>query len=190
MDTLRNLTSSELLSLFAVLLLADFAALWKMASLRGDTHAKWRQRVELTEAALSEKAASELRWLFLRINELLGPTADFDPRKLVADPGKLVSSATRFRRLINTRERLQRRFALLLRLGPIMLGGLLALALGLVLGFGHLLKFLPNDRVLWVALSLSALSSLITIASFVTYIVLQHSLSGAEILSVLEELHD
>ena len=188
MKSLQELTIGDLSSLAAVLLLANIGALWKTASLRGDIHNKWRQRVGLAEAGLSENAANELRSLFRQIEDLLSPGRDFDPLRVIANPGALVASATRFKRLIQKRDQLQRRFGLLLKLGPTLFFSFFSLALGLMLGFCYLLGILESQIAWWAAVGVTVISLAVLIVGFALYVVLQSWLSEAEILSVPEEL--
>ena len=161
-----------------------------MASLRGDTFDKWRQRVELTEAGLSEQAAEELRHMQIEISRLLGTEAQFDPSRVVADPGDLLAGVLRLQHLIETRERLQSRFRLLLWLGPIFVGTLLTLAAGLALTFTYLGGIASNPLLGDVGIAVSVVSGVILVICFGVYIYLQQSLSRAEIFSASEISND
>ena len=157
--------------------------------MRGDVFEKWRQRVQLAEAGLSEEAANQLRHMQSQIIRLLGKEAQFDPDRAVADPGDLLAGVLRFKRLIETRDRLQNRFQLLLQLGPVLFGALLLLAAGIVLMFIHYGGIASNPLLSLVGVAISAASGAIVVICFGFYVYLQQSLSGAEILSASENLN-
>ena len=180
----------EVLSLGLVLLLAVLAGVWRTASLRGDTFDKWRQRVELAEAGLSEIAAEELRHLQIEINFLLGAETQFSPSQVVADPGKLLASVLRLKRLIETRNRLQSRFTVLLWLGPFFFWTLLTLAVGLVLTFTHHGGVASNPFLGDVGTVICVVSGTIVVTCFGVYVYLQQFLSSAEIISARERAND
>lgn len=184
----------EVLSLGLVLLLAVLRGVWKTASLRGDTFHKWRKRVELAEVGLSEQAAEELRHMQLEINRLLGTEDQFDPRRVVADPGELRAGVlrlnVRLKRLIETRERLQGRFRLLLRLAPIFFWTLIPLAAGIALTFTYLGGIASSPLLGDVGIAVSAVSGVVLVICFGVYVYLQESLSRAEILSAFESSND
>lgn len=176
----------EMLSLGLVLLLAVLGAVWRMASLRGDTFEKWRPRVELAEAGLSKKGVEELREMQIQLHRLLGTEIKFDPSRVVADPGDLLASVLRVKSVIETRDRLQHRFHLLLRLGPIFFWTLLTLAAGLVLMFTHYGGIASNPLLGDVGRAVSAVSGVILVICFGVYVYLEQFLSRAEILSSSE----
>jgi hypothetical protein len=64
---------------------------------------------------------------------------------------------------------------------------LLALAVGLVLGFGQLLGIIAGQWVCWAAVGVTTVSLVVIVVGFAAYVVVQQWLSGAEILSVPEE---
>lgn len=173
----------QVLSLGLVLLLAVLAAVWRMASLRGETFDKWRQRVALAEAGLSERAAEELRHMQIEISRLVGTEAQFDPSRVVADPGDLLAGVLRLKRLIEKRDRVQHRFRLLLLLGPIFFWTLLTLAVGIVLTIIYHGGLASNSLLGDVGIAICAVSGAIVVICFGVYAYLQQFLSGAEILS-------
>lgn len=173
----------EVLSIGLVLLLAVLGAVWRMASLRGDTFDKWRQRVELAEVGLSERAVEELRRMQIEISLLLGTDGRFDPSRVVADPGDLLVGVLRLKSLIEIREQLRSRFRLLLRLGPIFLWTLLSMGVGILLTFTYYGDIASSPVLGNIGIALSAVSGVIVVICFGVYVYLQQSLSKAEIIS-------
>ena len=180
----------DILSLGAVILLADLGVLLKVASLRGDIYSKWQQRVFLAEAGLSEKAAEELRHLKVQIDRIVGTRAQFDPTRVVTEPADLLANVLRFKRLIETRERLQGQFRQLRNLGPVLVFTSLAFAVGIVLMFAHYGELTSNTFVRDAGTVLCVIFGAVAVVCCGIYIYLQHCLSGAEILSDSESSGD
>jgi len=105
--------------------LAALASLWKSASLRGDTHLKWRDRVDLAHAGLTELALARIADLRDSAGELVGSDGRFRPDLARVDPAPLTRLTREFERYIRVREKLNDRFRMLLRvcgLTPMLVG--------------------------------------------------------------------
>ena len=180
-----------LLAFSTALLIPGVTGLWKAGSLRGDTNEKWRDRVDLAIAALSERAVAQLRILRRSINDVLGPEFQgveekFDPLTVVVDPSKFSEPVGKFQHCIQVRNKLRRRFRALLRLGTALIISTGLYLLGLItstLYFGKFTKYTDN-RWIGVTGSVLFLLGVLGMASvLVVYIYLQQRLSSAEILS-------
>ena len=122
-----------------VLFVAITGAIVRTTSLRGDLVQKWRDRVRLAEAGLSERAATELRTLQQSIHDLLGTGVSFKPAHVVADPGDLLSSVKRIQQLIDARDGIQGSYNKLLSIPSVFFWGLVVADSGVALflvGFG------------------------------------------------------
>lgn len=172
------------LGVCVALLLPAFPALWKAAQLRGDTIARWRDRVDVAYSGLTERAVEALLDLQAQANQLLGSSGPFDPLLAVVDPEPLAAQATRFNKLLRARGLLRSRYNKQLRLvglGSYLIG---AYAVGLVVVAAY---YGDVDQVNWtmwggIAVAGAALVAGAVLLSFYTYI--ENRLTGAEIMAV------
>src|SRR6266511_167607 len=95
----------------------------------------WKVRVDLTVAGLSERAASNLITLQQKITKLLGSNyeGEFNPLSVVVDPSELSEPVGQFQHIIEVRDRLDRRFKGLLKLGRIFISAGTLFIAGLVM---------------------------------------------------------
>ena len=176
----------NVLALGAVLILPVIGGLWRFSSLQGDLNKKWKKRVQMAEAGLSEKATEELRKIKIQVDEILVSEETFDPIRVVADPGNLLEGVQRLKHFIDLRYSLNKHFQLFLRMGPIFLQIFLILLVGLLLTFAFFIGVLPIPFL--GALGVVTCSGAIVFIAilFGVYVFLQNSLSNAEILYVPE----
>jgi len=174
------------LALGVPLLLASIGAAWKFAGLRADMVEKWRTRVGIARAGLAEKTAVALRTLQRQTSLLLG-TVEFDPLAVTHDPADLRGSVGEVVRLLRHLDRLEPRFKTLLRLGPWLLGSVVAFGVGTVLLFGELGGVFNLGWPVAVGLCALVISGGSLAAGFVLYAVIHHRLSVAETESTLPE---
>lgn len=165
------------------LLLPAFPAMWKAAGLRADTNSRWRTRVDLTYAGLTERAIETLRELQAQANQLLGDLNTFDPALAVADPAPLAEKAARFNRMLKARHSLRIRFRGQLRLMTLAVYLVALYAAGIIFAgiyFDGLydINWLGDLGLALTALSLAAGGLLLA-----AYTYIEHKLSGAEIMS-------
>ncbi|BBH16803.1 hypothetical protein Back2_10900 [Nocardioides baekrokdamisoli] len=91
------------------------AAIWRTATLRGDTLEKLGDRVEIAHSGLSELALERLRNVQEKTDQHLGEVdGSFSPEFVVADPGEIVSLTRDFESAIKIRDTLRDRFQALL----------------------------------------------------------------------------
>lgn len=171
------------LGVCAVFLLPAFPALWKAAQLRGDTIARWRDRVGVAYSGLTERAVEALRDLQAQADQLLGDMGTFDPLLAVADPEPLAALATQFNKLLRARGLLRRRYSRQLRL--VSLGSYLVAAyVAGVLAVGAYYADGGHEYwTMWAGIGLAgaALVAGGSLLGFYTYI--EYRLTGAEIMA-------
>jgi hypothetical protein len=158
-------------------------ALWKAASLRSELFGSYHNRVALGQAALDERAATALRSLAERVNEVLGELERFDPHQVIADPSELQGHVETVNRVLTARPKLPRYFKGMLRVGPAFLGLLGLSLLGEAVALAYFSGWNRARRLgyagLWTAVGSFALVAVVAVYFFT----LLHRFSGAEILS-------
>lgn len=117
-------SQAAIIGVGSAVLLAVGAGIWRAAAFRGDMNRRWSGRVDYTVAALEEKTIRGLELLRGEINEILPET--FEPTEAIADPTPLVKRAEMCAKAHRASVRMSRDFAWLLKLGMVLLGGLLA----------------------------------------------------------------
>ena len=155
----------------------------RVTSLRGDLVQKWRQRVTLADAGLSEQAAEELRSLQRKIGEVLGAGIRFNPSQVVADPAELLASVQRVQLLIEARDGLKGNYNRLLLIPRAFFWGLLAADAGMVTLFVSISGIWSSKWLGWVVLVVCFLAAMVLGIALVLYRQSQERLADADILS-------
>lgn len=175
--------TNGVLALEVGLLVVAVPLLWKSASLRADQFNKWEARIEIAYADLSERALGCLRELQARTDNLLGRAdAAFQPDLALAEPGPLRQLAAEFAAVLVSRQRLRRRFRLMLRTCQICPAVVLAFVVGMAC---VLLTTLGWVTPLWVAatgIAIVALTCLLGLVILGIYSYVNWHLSRAETL--------
>lgn len=159
-------------------------ALWKAATLRADVVTQYRDRVDLAQAALDERAAESLRNMAQHINAVLGDMERFDPHRAVGDPSRLLGYVKDVDKVLSARRRLPKYLKGLLSIGPmltVLCGGLVVadlVALSYFSGWSRARGV--GFGGMWAGLALLALSA----AVVMRYVYLMHRFSGAEVLAM------
>lgn len=169
-------------------LLAHGAGIFKCASLRGDMNNRWTRRVSLAVSGLDEKAIRELGLLRDDVEDTL-PSA-FDPGQAITDPSPLTARATKITEYYGARTRMRGDFDRLLRVCPVVLYALTALAVATVA-----LTVYYAELWDWTGLEIGGAivggaGALALVLSVAAYVVLQHRLADAEILAGTDGLAD
>jgi hypothetical protein len=170
-----------------VLFVAITGAIVKTSGMKGDLVQQWRQRVQLAEAGLSERAAAELRALQRNIQGLLGTGVPFKPGHVVADPGALLSSVHRFQYLIEVRDGLRSTYDLLLRLPRVFFWGLVAADAGVAMLFVRFSGLWPNWWLGWIGAAVFSVATVVLACVLWSYRRCQDKLADGDILSSPEE---
>lgn len=163
-------------------IIANCAAIFKVATLRGDVNQKWSGRVAYAVAALDEKTLAELDGLRDDIDAAL-PAFVTDPLQAIADPGPLSRRAERAAKLYRTRARMESNLRLLCNLGPVLLWVLAALLVsivGVTLHHADLVQAGWVRLISWLVLATCSVALAVGMAG---YALLQHRLAGAELLA-------
>jgi hypothetical protein len=181
--TLTSGDEAAIIAVGATLVAGSGAGIFKAASLRGDTNAKWNRRVEYAVAALDEKALAELEQLRDDVEDILPAGPGFDPSQAIANPAALSERAERTVRFYRARTRMQRDFERLCSVCPVLVGALT----GFLIAVCILTSFYA-DLVTWGWVELCGLiilaAAVVTlVVTTVLYVVLQHRLASAEILA-------
>ena len=169
-----------------VLFVAITGAIVRTTSLRGDLVQKWRDRVRLAEAGLSEHAATELRALQQSIHDLLGTGVSFIPAHVVADPGELLSSVKRIQQLIDARDGIQGSYNKLLSIPSVFFWGLVVADSGVALflvGFGGFWSHTLLELTGWIGCVLFLVATFILALALWRYRKHQERLTHSDILS-------
>lgn len=170
-----------------VLFVAITGAIVKTSDMKGDLVQQWRQRVQLAEAGLSERAAAELRALQRNIQDLLGTGIHFEPGHVVADPGALLSSVHRFQRLIEVRDGLRGTYDLLLTLPRVFFWGLVAADAGVVMLFVRFSGVWANWWLGWIGGAVFSVATVVLAWALWRYRRCHEKLADGDILSSPEE---
>ena len=167
------------------LMLPGLGALWKAGPLRGEFHNEWAERIDLTEAGLSEVASNVLRRLRDVTDERLGTgeAGNFSPDNVIGDPGPLVAITTEFNELITARSRLKRRFNLLLRAYGLCPLVPLPYLIGVILAFLYLGNLTSKEWLAPLGFSLIGLSVLAGLVILSLHLYCHRRLTTAEILA-------
>lgn len=103
------------LGLGGAVFLVSVGALWASVHLRGKTHGRLRQSVDIAFAGLTERAVETLRILQMHLNDVLPEAHDpFDPLDVVVDPSSVERPAKQGIRVLKERHRIHRQFKALL----------------------------------------------------------------------------
>jgi len=185
-DHQRTLTTDQRIAALGVcvlFLLPALPALWKAAQLRGDTIARWRDRVDVAYSGLTERAVAALNELQAQANQLYGDMNAFDPLLAVVDPAPLAAQATRFNQLLRARGLLRRRYSHQLRLVSLGTYLVAVYAAGLVEATAYLAGAQHMDWMIWVGITVAGAALLAggVLLGFYTYI--ENRLTGAEIMA-------
>jgi hypothetical protein len=174
-----------LLGISVTLLLAGVGALWKAATFRGDMYEKWKARVDVSIAGLSERAVTQLLSLQQKIAELLGGSgeSDFDPLTVVVDPSELSEPVSHFQHIIEVRDKLERRFRRLLSLGRVFIAASGLYNIGLVTATVYVVEFTRNRWIGLIGAGALLVGVLGMVIVAIAYVYFQQRLSSAEILS-------
>ena len=175
----------KVLSFFFLVFAFIAGVIWKASRLRADIIERWRQRVKLAKAALSEEAIRELKKLRNQINDLIQTEeVRFDPVRALVDPSILLDRVVCFKRLIDVRNKLDRDFKLMLKLPIVILaaaiGGLVGVS---VLTVGYF-KIFSHALMPYFGWSLVGVAIVVTVISWILYARFEHRFSGAEILTL------
>jgi hypothetical protein len=178
-------TKYALLGISVTLLLAGVGALWKAATFRGDMYQKWKARVDVTIAGLSERAVTQLLTLQQKITDLLGGSreGEFDPLTVVVDPSELSEPVSQFQLIIAVRDRLESRFRRLLKLGRIFIAATGLYIIGLVATTVYVVEFTRNRWIGLVGGAVFLVGVLGMVLAAIAFVYFQQRLSSAEILS-------
>jgi hypothetical protein len=178
-------TRYALLGISVTLLLAGVGALWKAATFRGDMYERWKARVDVTIAGLSERAKSQLFTLQEKITDLLGGSgeAEFDPLMVVVDPSELSEPVSQFQHLIAVRDKLELRFGRLLKLGRVFIAASGLYIIGLVATTTYVVEFTRNRWIGLVGGAFLLVGVLGLVLGAIAFVYFQQRLSSAEILS-------
>lgn len=169
-----------------VLFVAITGAIVRTTSLRGDLVQKWRDRVRVTEAGLSERAATELRTLQQSIHDLLGTGVSFKPAHVVADPGELLSSVKRIQELIDARDGIQGSYNKLLGIPSVFFWGLVVADSGVAMflvAFGGFWSHTLLELIGWIGCALFVSSTFVLASALWRYRKHHERLTHADILS-------
>jgi hypothetical protein len=178
-------TSYAFYALVVALLVPGGAALWKASSLRGDIFDTWNDRVDVTFAALSERAVNELLALQKEINDLLVESGldEFDPLKVLVDPAMLSGHVDKYQQLMAARSKLKQRFRHLCRLGPIAIAVISTYLVGVIVATIHFGGLFARWWVSRIGVSLAVAAIIAGVVVMVDYAHLQQRLSLAEMLA-------
>jgi hypothetical protein len=173
-----NLDHAEL---FAILGLAGIGALWKAATLRGDTREKWAPRVADAEAGMADRATTEAISMQREIAEVIGSSPGALPRLATFDAAPLAKRAAEFQKTLTVGSRVPSDFRWLLRLGPLAILIAVAFLLGLAAVFVDNSELLTSAvlRVGGLIVGMTAVGLGVLLVA--GYVVLNQRLSGAEI---------
>jgi hypothetical protein len=165
-------------------LLGVGAGIFKASGLRGDLNSKWKRRVTLAISVLNEKAVEELRLLRIQINGILPPQpSDFDPSDVITDPAPLVKRADKAAQYYRASTGMERNFVWLRHLCPALVAALSATELSTVSLTAYYSELAHLTWVRVGGLILLGVAVLVLVISVMSYAILQHRLSGAEILA-------
>lgn len=164
-------------------LVALGAALWKAASLRGDVHESWSTRVDAATSALTDRAIDELQALRRETDKLLGdPEGASPPVLATVDPAPLVRRAEAVARYSDARKRIDGHLRRLLRVAPLLIPALIAVAISTILLTVYFAEIGHYQGVLVAGIGTFIVGAVTGAILFGFYLHAQHGLSGAEML--------
>lgn len=181
-----SLTSGDEAAIIAVgatLLAGAGAGIFKAASLRGDTNAKWNRRVEYAIAALDEKALAELEQLRDDVQDILPAGRGFDPSQAIANPAALSQRAERTVRFYRARTRMESDFERLCSICPTLVGALTLFLIAVCILTSFYADLLTWGWVEVCGLVVLAAAVGALVVTTALYVILQHRLASAEILA-------
>lgn len=173
----------DIVSIGTIVLLSTIAGIWRAATLRGDMNEKWGHRVQVVKAGLDEAASKRLINLRRQIDDFFSPDGQLSRSGVLADPSLLRASVAEFQKCLNARERLDRRFRILLGIGPLLTAGLIIFAFAVIVGILYSLGVYDTRWVFLAILVFGILSMSGCLISLGFYIFIQHKLASAEILA-------
>lgn len=129
--------------------LVSATASWASVHLRGRTHKRLKQEVDIAFEGLAQRAIDVLQELRSHLNSVLpDPNGPFDPLDVIMDPSVLEPPAKRGVRVLRQRHRIRREFHLLLKICSALKYFAVAFML-LVLGSTSLYFFLFSKPEVW-----------------------------------------
>lgn len=167
--------------LFAVFGVAGVAAFFQAASMRGDLAQKWKTRVDLMEAGLTNRATNEALALQDEIGDRIGSAGSSPPQLATADPAPLARRAADLQKTLVMIDRLPTYFIWLLRLGNFAIAICSAFLIALAAVFLDNAEILGSDLLRLGGLFLGALAVGLGLLLFILYAFLNQRLSGAEL---------
>jgi hypothetical protein len=172
------------LSLGVGALVTTAGGLWKRARLRSDLIAEFQGRMALAQAALDERAASDLRSLAERVNRVLGDLETFDPHQALADPAELQAHVDHVGRVLTARKCLPRCFRRMLAIGPLLTILLPLLIASIATALTYFSGWLRNRAVGYGGVWAGAILLLCCAATAAYYFLQLHLFSRAEVLAL------
>jgi hypothetical protein len=163
---------------------------WKAANLKSDIVNNFNTRVAIAQAGLDERAASLLRLLARRVNQVLGDLNRFNPDEALSDPSELQGYVETVSKVLTARRKLPDYFARMLAVGPRLLVLFGTLDVSLLVAFSYFTGFNRARTIGFVGMWTSIFASLIACALCIHYFVTLHRFAGAEVLSIGEEAHE
>lgn len=144
----------------------------------------------LAQAALDERAASDLRSLADKVNRVLGDLETFDPHQALADPAELQAHVDHVGRVLTERKRLPRYFRRMLAVGPILTILLALLLASIATTLTYFSGWLRNRTAGYVGLvaGIFLLSCCVVTAAY--YFLQLHLFSRAEVLALPDIDHE
>jgi hypothetical protein len=171
------------LSLGAACIVPALIVLWKSASLRGDLHNKWADRVDIAIAGLDEYGVHLLRKLQVAIDHKLGePDEGFDPDLVIEDPGPLVRLTRQFERAVVARRKARRRFKIVMELSAATSYLAALFIVGAVLTLLYYSDVYRGFAINTVGVGMCIVALVLGAALVGSYVYLEHKLATAEIL--------
>lgn len=178
------------LSLGVGALIATAGGLWKSARLRSDLIAEFQGRMALAQAALDERAASDLRSLSERVNRVLGALESFDPHQALADPAELQAHVDHVSRVLKARKRLPRCFRRMLAIGPALTILLALLIASIATVLTYFSGWSRSRTVGYIGLRASGFLLLCSALTAAYYFLQLHLFSKAEVLALPDLDHE
>lgn len=180
-----SLKTGDLAAIVAVgvgALLVIGGGIFRAATIRGDMNARWTRRVAFATAALDEKTISELEQLRDEVDRIL-PEGPFNPAQALADPAPLSERAERTTKYYRARRRMEGDLALLRKLGPVIVAGLVSLEVAAAILTAFFAEFLTWDWLRSTGLVLLGLAILVLVLAAGTFVVTMHRLTTGEVLA-------
>ncbi len=165
---------------FVALAIFGMGGLWQAASLRGKVHGDWRERVGDIQRQLTDRAVRELRGLQADVVALASSDQAL-PGLATFDPGLVADRARSFSRTLEERARVQRSFALLLRLGWPLVAASVVFLFGTASLFLHSSELLEGDATQIAGIGLMGAGFVAAMVAAALYVFASQRLSGAEV---------